>query len=39
MEHVFGELNYWIDLMKRWRVEWIAGSKKQSPEKMSSLFA
>jgi hypothetical protein len=39
MEHVMGELNYWTDLMKRWRVGWIAGSENKAHNKMTSLFA
>jgi RNase H-like domain found in reverse transcriptase len=38
MKHVMGELNYWIDLMARWRVEWIAGSENRANGKMVSLF-
>jgi hypothetical protein len=39
MEHVMGELNYWIDLMTRWGVGWIAGSENKAHGKMASLFA
>jgi RNase H-like domain found in reverse transcriptase len=39
MEHVMGELNYWTDLMTRWRVMWIAGSENKAHGKMASLFA
>jgi hypothetical protein len=34
-----GELNYWTDLVTRWRVEWIAGSENKAHGKMDSLFA
>jgi Integrase zinc binding domain len=30
MEHVIGELNHWTDLMTRWGVGWISGSKKSA---------
>jgi hypothetical protein len=30
MKHVMGELNYWKDLMKRWRVGWIADSENKA---------
>jgi hypothetical protein len=39
MELVMGELNYWTDLMTRWRVGWIAGSENKAHGKMASLFA
>jgi hypothetical protein len=39
MEQVTGELNYWTDLMTRWRVGWIAGSENKAHGKMGSLFA
>jgi hypothetical protein len=39
MEHVVGELNYWTDLMTRWEVGWVAGSKNKAHGKMASLFA
>jgi Integrase zinc binding domain len=39
MEHVMGELNYWTDLMTRWRVGWVAGSENKAHGKMSSLFS
>jgi hypothetical protein len=39
MEHVMGELNYWTDLMTRWRVLWKAGSEKNAHGKMASIFA
>jgi RNase H-like domain found in reverse transcriptase len=39
MEHVMGELNYWTDLMTRWRVGWVVGSEKEAHGKMASLFA
>jgi hypothetical protein len=39
MEHVMGELNYWTDLMTRWEVGWISGSKNKAHGKMASLFA
>jgi hypothetical protein len=39
MEHVMGELNYWKDLMTRWGVGWVAGSKNKAHGKMASLFA
>jgi hypothetical protein len=39
MEHVIGELNYWIDLMTRWGVGWVAGSENKALGKMASLFA
>jgi hypothetical protein len=38
MEHVMGELNYWTDIMKRWRVGWVAGSENKAHGKMASLF-
>jgi hypothetical protein len=36
---VMNELNYWTDLMTRWGVGWIAGSKKKAHGKMASLFS
>jgi hypothetical protein len=39
MEHVLGELSYWIDLMSIWVVGWIAGSENKAHGKMASLFA
>jgi hypothetical protein len=39
MEHVMGELNYWKDLMTRWKVGWVAGSENKAHGKMASLFA
>jgi Integrase zinc binding domain len=39
MEHVMGELNYWTDLMTRWRVGWIAGSEHKAHGKLARLFA
>jgi hypothetical protein len=39
MEHVMGELNYWTDLMTRWRGGWVAGSENKAHGKMASLFA
>jgi RNase H-like domain found in reverse transcriptase/Integrase zinc binding domain len=39
MEHVMGEINYWTDLMTRWKVGWVAGSEKKAHGKMASLFA
>jgi hypothetical protein len=39
MNHVMGELNYWTDLVTRWRVGWIAGSENKAHGKMDSLFA
>jgi hypothetical protein len=39
MEHVMGELNYWTDLMTRWRVGWVACSENKAHGKMASLFA
>jgi hypothetical protein len=39
MEHVMGELNYWTDLMTRWRVGWVAGSENKAHGKMASQFA
>jgi hypothetical protein len=38
MEHFMGELNYWTDLMTRWRVGRIAGSERNAHGKMASLF-
>jgi hypothetical protein len=38
MEHFMGELNYWTDLMTRWRVGRIAGSERKAHGKMASLF-
>jgi hypothetical protein len=32
-------LNYWIDLMTRWGVSWIAGSENKAHSKIASLFA
>jgi hypothetical protein len=39
MEHVMGDLKYWTDLMTRWGVGLIAGSKYKAHGKMASLFA
>jgi hypothetical protein len=39
MEHVMGELNYWTDLMTRWGIGWILGSRHKALGKMVSLFA
>jgi hypothetical protein len=39
MEHVMGVFNYWTDLMTRWNVGWIAGSKNKTHDKMASLIA
>jgi hypothetical protein len=39
MEHVMGVLNYWTDLMTRWRVGWKAGSEHKAHGKMASLVA
>jgi RNase H-like domain found in reverse transcriptase len=39
IEHVMGELNYWIDLMTRWGVGWVAGSENKAHGKVASLFA
>jgi RNase H-like domain found in reverse transcriptase len=39
MEHVMGELNYWTDLMTRWRVGWVEGSEIKVHGKMASMFA
>jgi hypothetical protein len=38
MEHFMGELNYWIDLMTRLGVWWIAASESKAHGKMASLF-
>jgi hypothetical protein len=39
LEPIMGELNYWKDLMTRWRVGWNAGSELKAHVKMASLFA
>jgi hypothetical protein len=39
MVHMMGEINYWKDLMTKWRVGWIAGSENKAHGKMASLFA
>jgi hypothetical protein len=39
MEHVMRELNYWKDVMTRWRVGWIVGSEHKAHGKMAILFA
>jgi hypothetical protein len=39
MGHVMRELIYWTDLMTRWGVGWIEGSKNKAHVKMASLFA
>jgi hypothetical protein len=36
MEHVMSELNYWTDIMTRWRVGWIACSEHKAHGKMAS---
>jgi hypothetical protein len=38
-KHVMGELNYWTDLITRWGVGWVAGSKNKAHGKTTSLFA
>jgi Integrase zinc binding domain len=39
IEHVIGELNYWINIMTRWGVGWVAGSENKAHGKMANLFA
>jgi hypothetical protein len=39
MEHVIDELNYWTDLMTRWKNGWIAGSEHKANGKNTSLIA
>jgi hypothetical protein len=39
MEHVMSEVNYWMNLMTRWVVRLIAGSKNKAHGKIASLFA
>jgi hypothetical protein len=36
MEHVTGQLNYWTDLMTRWRAGWIVGSEQKAHGKMAA---
>jgi hypothetical protein len=38
-ENVVGNLNCLTDLMKKWKVGWIAGSEHKANGKMASLFA
>jgi Integrase zinc binding domain len=39
IEHVAGEFSYWMDLMTRWGVGWIAGSESKARSKLASPFA
>jgi hypothetical protein len=39
IKHVMRELNYWTDLMTRWKVGWRAGSENKAHGKMASPFA
>jgi hypothetical protein len=39
MKNVMSELNYWTDLLTKWRVGWLEGSENKAHGKMASLFA